>query len=88
VRIWHGRHAEPLIAIWLIALVAAVILYRVEYVQPALSDLVRPVYVVVFALALLVTWKWFRARAVGARHDRRHGDRRHTDRRENDGADL
>jgi hypothetical protein len=88
VRIWRGRHAAPLIAIWLLALIAIAILYKIEDVQPALSDLIRPVYVIVLGLALLVTWKWFRARAVGTEHDRRRGDRRHKDRREDDSADL
>jgi hypothetical protein len=40
------------------------------------------------ALALLLTWKWFRACAVGTQQDRRHADRRRTDRREDNGADL
>jgi cobalamin synthase len=88
VRIWRGRHAAPLIAIWLLALIVVAILYRIEDIQPALSDLIRPVYVIVLALALLVTWKWFRARTGGAEHDRRRGDRRHTDRREDNSADL
>ncbi len=41
-------------------------LYKIEDIQPALSELIRPVYVIVLALALLLTWKWFRARAVYA----------------------
>ncbi len=88
MRIWHGRHAAPLIAIWLFALIVAAILYRIEDIQPALSDLIRPVYVILLALAVLVTWKWFRARAIGTQHDRRQADRRHTDRREDSDADL
>ena len=88
MRIWHGRHAAPLGAIWLLVLIVAAMLYKIEDIQPALSDLVRPLYVIVLALALLVTWKWFRARAIGARHDRRHADRRHMDRREDNDADL
>jgi len=88
VRIWHGRHAAPLVAIWLLALIVAAVLYRIEDIQPALSDLIRPVYVILLALALLVTWKWFRARAGGKQNDRRQGDRRHADRREDSNADL
>jgi hypothetical protein len=88
VRIWHGRHAAPLIAIWIFVLVIAAMLYKIEDIQPALSELIRPVYVIVLALALLLTWKWFRARAVGTQQDRRHADRRRTDRREDNGADL
>lgn len=87
MRIWHGRHAAPLIAIWLFAFIVAAILYKIEDIQPALSDLIRPLYVILIALALLVTWKWFRARAIGEQHDRRHGDRRHTDRRDDNDTD-
>ena len=88
MRIWHGRHAAPLVAIWLLALIVAAVLYRIEDIQPALSDLIRPVYVILLALALLITWKWFRARAGGKQNDRRQGDRRHADRREDSNADL
>mgnify|MGYP001551399263 FL=1 len=87
MRIWHGRHAAPLVAIWVLALIVAAVLYRIEDIQPALSDLIRPVYVILLGLALLVTWKWFRARASGKQHDRRQGDRRHADRREDSDAD-
>lgn len=87
MRIWHGRHAAPLVAIWVLALIVAAALYKIEDIQPALSDLIRPVYVVLLGLALLVTWKWFRARAGGKQHDRRQADRRHADRREDSDAD-
>ena len=87
MRIWHGRHAAPLVAIWALASIVAAVLYRIEDIQPALSDLIRPVYVVLLGLALLVTWEWFRARASGKQHDRRHGDRRHADRREESDVD-
>lgn len=68
--------------IWVIAIVLAAALFEIERVQPALSDLLRPVYVVIVGVALLVTWKWFRAREGGPQHDRRHGDRRRSDRRD------
>jgi len=84
LRIWHGRHAAPLIIIWGFAFAVAAILYKIDDIQPALSDLFRPVYFVIAGLALLLTWKWFRGRAGGERHDRRHGDRRHADRRDED----
>jgi len=82
VRIWHGRHAEPLIIIWGFALVLAAILYKIDAVQPALAVLFRPVYMIIAGIALLLTWKWFRERAGGKRHDRRHADRRQDDRRD------
>lgn len=82
MRIWHGRHAEPLAIIWVIAIVVAGALYEAQNIQPAFSDLLRPVYVIILGVALLVTWKWFRARTGGRKHDRRHGDRRRSDRRD------
>lgn len=82
MRIWHGRHAAPLIAIWVIALGIIATMYKVQDVEPGLTELLRPVYFVVLAIALLITWKWFRARARGKTNERRHGDRRRSDRRD------
>lgn len=67
--------------IWVVALVLIGGLYKIENIQPALSALFKPVYFVVFAVAVLVTWRWFRTRAGGTLHERRHSDRRHSDRR-------
>lgn len=86
MRIWHGRHAAPLFIIWGFALALSALLYKIDDIQPALSELFRPVYYIIAAIALLLTWKWFRERAGGRKHDRRHGDRRQEDRRgEDDG---
>lgn len=52
-----------------------------ESSQPALRELIRPLYIVMLVVMLLTTWRWFRARG---RRDRRHGDRRNTDRRGTD----
>ncbi len=82
MRIWHGRHAAPLIAIWVITLGLVATMYKAQDVQPGLTELLHPVYVVVIAIALLLTWKWFRARARGKANDRRHTDRRRSDRRD------
>jgi type VI protein secretion system component VasK len=82
LRIWRGRHAEPFVIIWVIAIVLAAALYEIQNIQPAFSELLRPVYLLILLVALLVTWKWFRTRASGRQHDRRHGDRRHSDRRD------
>lgn len=68
--------------IWVVALVLMAGIYKIESVQPALSEILRPVYVVIIAVTLLVTWRWFRTRSGGERHERRHGDRRHSDRRD------
>ncbi|MEO7041375.1 MAG: hypothetical protein ABI035_03855 [Gemmatimonadaceae bacterium] len=81
MRIWHGRHAEPLVIVWVIALALIGGLYKIENIQPALSTLFRPVYFVVLAVVSLVTWRWFRSRAAGKQHERRHRDRRQSDRR-------
>lgn len=67
--------------IWVVALVLLGGLHKIEDIQPALSALFKPVYFVVLAAALLVTWRWFRSRAGGKQHDRRHSDRRESDRR-------
>lgn len=82
MRIWRGRHSAPLILIWAIALGLIAMVYKIGDVQPALVELLRPVYAIVLAVALLVTWKWFRTRTGGTRQDRRHADRRRTDRRD------
>ncbi len=82
MKIWHGRDAAPLLLVWAIALSLIAILYKVQDVQPGLTELLEPVFVVIFLVAGLITWRWFRARVRGKRHDRRHEDRRHTDRRD------
>jgi len=84
LRIWHGRRAAPLVVIWAIAVAIAGTMYKVDDMQPALSELLRPVYLIVLGVALLITWKWFGARAGGKKRDRRHGDRRHADRRDDE----
>lgn len=66
---------------WVVALVLIGGLYKIEDMQPALSTLFKPVDFVVAAVALLVTWRWFRTRAGGKQHERRHSDRRQSDRR-------
>lgn len=84
MRIWRGRHSEPLVIIWVVALVLMAGIYKIESIQPALSEILRPVYVVIIAVTLLVTWRWFRTRSGGKQHERRHGDRRQSDRRDDE----
>lgn len=67
--------------IWAIALSIMAILYKVQDVQPGLTELFEPVYVVITGIAAALTWRWFRARARGRSTDRRHSDRRNADRR-------
>jgi hypothetical protein len=88
MRIWRGRHSAPLVIIWAVALGLAAFLYKIEDIQPALSELLRPLYVIEFGVAALLTWKWFRARAAGKQHDRRLGDRRRLDRRDEEDVDT
>lgn len=80
VKLWHGRHVGPLLTVWVVILAIAAGLRRMESSQPALSELLIPLYVILAVLFIAVTWKWFRERARG--NDRRHQDRRHTDRRD------
>lgn len=82
MRIWHGRHAGPLLAAWAVAFALVGGLHMAENVQPALGDLLFPVYVIIVAALAFVTWRWFRARSGNRRDDRRHVDRRHADRRD------
>ena len=82
MKIWRGRDAAPLFLIWAIALSLIAILYKIQLVQPGLTELFEPVFAVIFLVALGLTWRWFRGRAGGRKQDRRHGDRRSTDRRD------
>lgn len=70
---------------WVVALAAAAALYWMENDQPALHEMVEPLYYILAIVMVIVTWRWFRVRG---RQDRRHSDRRHSDRRgtDEDGA--
>ncbi|MDQ2889434.1 MAG: hypothetical protein M3R65_02620 [Gemmatimonadota bacterium] len=82
VKIWHGRAAAPLLLVWAIALSLMAILYKAQDVQPGLTELFEPVFVVIFLIAAAITWRWFRVRVGGRKQDRRHADRRRSDRRD------
>ncbi|MDQ6737928.1 MAG: hypothetical protein M3Z30_09545 [Gemmatimonadota bacterium] len=82
MKLWHGRDSAPLLLIWAIALSLIAILYKIQNVQPGLTELFEPVLAVIFLFALVLTWRWFRGRSSGKRHDRRHRDRRSADRRD------
>jgi membrane protein implicated in regulation of membrane protease activity len=81
MRIWHHRHPGPLLTLWGVAALIAAALYWMESSQPALREMVQPLYYIVAAGMLFTTWRWFRVRD---RKDRRHGDRRRNDRRGED----
>lgn len=82
MKVWHGRTAAPLFLIWAIALSLIAILYKIQDVQPGLTELFQPVFVVIVLVAGGLTWRWFRARSGGRKHDRRLHDRRSSDRRD------
>jgi len=75
----HGRHIGPLLTVWVAALVVAGGLHWIEHLQPALDDMIAPLYIVVALAALWASVKWFRARAQFP--DRRRAERRHSGRR-------
>lgn len=80
MRLWHGRHAGPLLTAWAVLLAIAAGLYKMESSQPAYSEIVRPLYVIIALSGIFATSKWFRERARDS--DRRQQDRRHADRRD------
>ena len=73
------RRFLPLIAIWIVALVVAGLIYWFEIAMPAFHEVVSPIYAIIAAVAVFFTWRWIRTRGRG---DRRHADRRRTDRRD------
>lgn len=81
MRIWHHRHAGPLITLWGVALAVAGGFYWMENDQPALREMIDPLYYILLVIMIFTTWRWFRIRG---RKDRRHSDRRRNDRRGTD----
>lgn len=79
-RNFFSRRFAPLVTTWIIALVAAGLIYWFEIKMPAFHDVVTPVYAIIAALTVFFTWRWIRTRHRG--DDRRHGERRHADRRD------
>lgn len=65
--------------VWAILLALAALIYWFELSAPAFRELVRPFYWIIVAVAVFMTWRWFRARS---KKDRRVGDRRRSDRRD------
>jgi membrane protein implicated in regulation of membrane protease activity len=75
----YGRRPRQLLIVWGTLLALAGLLYWFELQAPAFHYLLRPFYWIILAVALFMSWRWFRARS---RKDRRAGDRRRSDRRE------
>ncbi|HEX2693694.1 MAG TPA: hypothetical protein VHL12_06580 [Gemmatimonadaceae bacterium] len=75
----YGRRPRQLLIVWGILLALAGLIYWFELEAPAFHYLLRPFYWIILAVALFMSWRWFRARS---KKDRRGGDRRRSDRRE------
>ncbi len=75
----YGRRPRQLLVVWATLLGLAGLIYWFQVEAPAFRELLRPFYWIIFAVALIMTWRWFRARS---RKDRRAGDRRRSDRRD------
>ncbi|HEX6626752.1 MAG TPA: hypothetical protein VF105_02245 [Gemmatimonadaceae bacterium] len=75
----YGRRPRQLLVVWGISVVLIVLIYWLEISAPALHELLLPFYWIIFGMALVLTWRWLRARS---KKDRRMGDRRRNDRRE------
>jgi hypothetical protein len=67
-----------------VSLVLIFLMHWFETSSPAFHYLLRPLYWIIFGVALVLTWRWLRSRS---RHDRRSGDRRRADRRRHRGLD-
>jgi hypothetical protein len=75
----YGRRPRQLLVVWAILLTLAALIYWFELSAPAFRELVRPFYWIIAAVAIFMTWRWFRSRS---KKDRRARDRRRSDRRE------
>jgi membrane protein implicated in regulation of membrane protease activity len=75
----YGRRPRQLLVVWGILIALAALIYWFELSAPAFRELLRPFYWIIAAVAIFMTWRWFRARS---KKDRRGGDRRRSDRRE------
>jgi hypothetical protein len=76
----YGRRPRQLLVVWATLLALAGLIYWFELSAPAFRELLRPFYWIILAVALFMSWRWFRSRS---RKERRGGDRRRSDRREN-----
>ena len=75
----YGRRPRQLLVVWGISILLIALIYWLEISAPALHELLLPFYWIIFGVALVLTWRWLRARS---KKDRRMGDRRRVDRRE------
>jgi membrane protein implicated in regulation of membrane protease activity len=77
----YGRRPRQLLVVWGFSLLLVSLIYWLDVSAPALHELLLPFYWVVSFVALVLTWRWFRARSS---KDRRGKERRHADRRDRD----
>jgi 4-hydroxybenzoate polyprenyltransferase len=75
----YGRRPRQLLVVWAVSLVLVCFIFWLETWAPALHELLRPFYWIIFLVAAFLTWRWLRARS---QKDRRGKDRRHSDRRD------
>ncbi len=75
----YGRRPRQLLVVWGVSLLAAALIYWLEISAPVLHELLFPFYWIISAVALYLTWRWFRSRSP---KDRRIRDRRRSDRRD------
>ncbi|HVS59445.1 MAG TPA: hypothetical protein VHE82_02000, partial [Gemmatimonadaceae bacterium] len=57
-RTFFNRRFAPLVTTWIIALVAAGLIYWFEIEMPAFHEVVTPIYAIIAALAVFFTWRW------------------------------
>lgn len=75
----YGRRPRQLLVVWGSALLLIALIYWLEFSAPAMHELVLPFYWIISVGAIILTWRWFRARSP---KDRRGNDRRRADRRD------
>ena len=75
----YGRRPRQLLVVWGSALLLIALIYWLEFSAPAMHELVLPFYWIISVGAIILTWRWFRARSL---KDRRGNDRRQADRRD------
>jgi hypothetical protein len=77
-RVSHGRSLGPLLGPWIGCLVAAVLVFLLEYEMPAFHEFVKIFYFVIAVVFLIATARFFRVRGKDRRlRERRVRDRRH-----------
>ncbi|HUQ98084.1 MAG TPA: hypothetical protein VM166_01440 [Gemmatimonadaceae bacterium] len=74
----YGRQPRQLLVVWGISIGLILLIFWFETSAPAFHEIVQPFYWILGAMAIFLTWRWFRSRST---KDRRGKDRRSTARR-------